>query len=138
MEGCCHPERKPVSKERLNDLKRLMLWLYGSAEDNIRPIVISQNPHLKQLGEVLAKPKARTVMLTNNDLRAAYAEVETLDTQFEHSLVEANTQAAAALSKVAGFGGTQVTLLEIASDLSKTSDILLTVMTDEAKKVTHK
>jgi hypothetical protein len=111
-----------------------MLWLYGSADDNIRPVVISQNPHLKQLGEVLAKPKARTVMLANNDLRAAYAEVETLDSQFEHNLVEASAQAAAALSKVAGFDGNQITLLEIAGQLAKTSNILLSVMTDQTKK----
>jgi hypothetical protein len=128
------PEPNPVQKKRLGDLKKLMLWLYGSADDNIRPVVISQNPHLKQLGEVLAKPKARTVMLANNDLRAAYAEVETLDSQFERNLVEASAQAASALSKVAAFDGNQITLLEIAGELAKTSNILLSVMTDQTKK----
>ena len=49
------------------------------------------------------------------------------------NLVEANTQAAAALSKVAGFDGNQVTLLEIAGELAKTCNILLSVMTDQTK-----
>jgi hypothetical protein len=129
------PEPNPVPKERLDDLKRLMLWLYGSDDDKIRPVVISQNPHVKQLGEVLAKPKARAVMLTNGDLKAAYAEVETLDNQFERSLVEANTHAAVALSRVAGFDAAQITLLEIANELAKTSGILLSVMTDQTKKI---
>lgn len=128
------PEPQPVPKENLDNLRRLMIWLYGSADDNVRPVVISQNPHVKQLGEVLAKPKARTVMLSSNDLKAAYAEVETLDSQFERSLVEANTYAASALSKVAGFDGTQITLLEIAKELAKTSNILVTVMSSETNK----
>jgi hypothetical protein len=128
------PEPNPVPKKNLDSLKRLLLWLYGSQEDDTRPIVLSQNPHIKQLGEVLAKPKARAILLSTNNLAAAYAEVETQGFQFEKSLIEAHQSAGNALKNVTGFDGTDVTLVQVATELADTSKVLLGVMTEVSEK----
>jgi len=43
----------PVPKKHLPDLSDLLLWMYGSKERNVRPIVQSQNPDLRNLDEAL-------------------------------------------------------------------------------------
>jgi hypothetical protein len=132
------PEPNPVPKKNLESLKRLLIWLYGSQEDEIRPIVVSQNPHVKQLGEILGKPKARAILISTNNLAAAYAEVDTQGLQFERSLIEAHQSAGNALKNVTGFDGADVTLVQVASELAETSKVLVTVMTDASKKVATK
>jgi hypothetical protein len=50
-ESSFRPE--PVPKPKLQNLKELCLWLYGSKKQNTEPVVRSQNPHLRNLDEVL-------------------------------------------------------------------------------------
>jgi len=49
---------EPVSREKLPQLQELLLWLYGSKRDEISPVVQSQNPHLRQLDQVLQNANA--------------------------------------------------------------------------------
>jgi hypothetical protein len=46
-------KQDPVPKSKLNNLKELCLWLYGSKEQNKPPVVKSQNPDLRNLDEIL-------------------------------------------------------------------------------------
>jgi hypothetical protein len=46
-------EPEPVPKKRIENLKELCLWLYGSKKQNKEPIIRSQNPDLRKLDEVL-------------------------------------------------------------------------------------
>ncbi len=46
-------EPDPVPKKRVENLKELCLWLYGSKQQNKEPIIRSQNPDLRKLDEVL-------------------------------------------------------------------------------------
>lgn len=43
----------PVPKGKIDNLKELCVWLYGSKEQDTAPIVRSQNPDLRNLDEVL-------------------------------------------------------------------------------------
>ncbi len=43
----------PVPKKRTPQLAELCLWLFGSREKDIRPVVMSQNPDLRALDETL-------------------------------------------------------------------------------------
>ncbi len=83
------PEINPVPKSHLPQLKQLLKWLYGSDEDKQPSIVTSQNPHIKQLGEVLSTPIALKQLEATRDLVKAFAEVETRGRKFEESLIKA-------------------------------------------------
>lgn len=126
------PTPNPVPEDFLPNLRQLLLWLYGSKQDDIRPVIVSQNPNVRELGEVLASPKARTIMVAQDNLRAAYVEVDTQGMQFEKSLVDAHGNLERALSKVNAFQGEDETLVQLAREIDDKAEALLTVM--EAKK----
>lgn len=128
------PEPNPVPQDHLENLQKVLIWLYGSKSDNIKPVINSQNPDIKDLGAVLANPRSRTIMLLRNDLREARAQVETKGARFEVALVNAKQQAEVALSQVTGYDPTDSTLLEIGRDLRDTSDQLYSSMSSLTKK----
>ena len=49
------PAPNPVPKDKLDNLQHVLLWLYGSKSDNVKPVINSQNPDIKDLGAVLAE-----------------------------------------------------------------------------------
>jgi hypothetical protein len=127
------PVTDPVPKDHLDNLKRVLVWLYGSKQDNIQPVVTSQNPHIKQLDEVLQKPIARRTMLARNRLSEAYKLVYTPAVQFEKALLDANQNAEDALSKISGFEGEDESLLQAAGTLMRTSQIIYDAMMKQTK-----
>jgi len=132
------PEPNPVPKNKIENLRLVMLWLYGSKSDDIEPIINSQNPDIKNLGAVLSNARARTTMILRGDLREAYAQVEPKGARFEAALINAKQEAEKAMSQIAGYDPTDVTLLEIGEDLRKTSEQLFSSMSSMTKKATPK
>jgi hypothetical protein len=128
------PKPNPVPKRNLENLKQVLLWLYGSRSDQIKPVINSQNPDLKFLAEVLANPRARLVMMTRNNLREAYAQVERKGARFEAALVGAKQEAELAMSQITGYDPEDSTLLEIGRDLRDTTVQLYETMSSVAKK----
>lgn len=128
------PEVDPVPKKNLENLKRVLVWLYGSKTDDMPPVINSQNPDLKMLSAVLSHGRARTLMLVRNDLREAYAQVERKGTRFETALVNAKQEAEVALSQIIGYEPSDSTLLEIARDLRDTSGQLYVSMESMAQR----
>lgn len=122
------PILDPVPKERLENLGEILTWLYGSKEDNIRPIVISQNPHVKMLGEILQKPIALRTLRVDPNLQEAYKLVRTHAVQFEEALLNALKFSADALAKISSFEGDDETLLEVANQLRRTTQIIYVTM----------
>jgi hypothetical protein len=128
------PKPNPVPKHSLENLKQVLLWLYGSKSDQIRPVINTQNPDLKLLAEVLANPRARLIMMTRNDLREAHAQVERKGARFEAALVGAKQEAEVAMSQIIGYDAEDSTLLEIGRDLRDTSAQLYSTMLSIATK----
>jgi len=128
------PIPNPVPEDRLNNLKKVLVWLYGSKSDNIRPVINSQNPDIKDLGAVLESPVARTVMMKRNDLWEARKEIMRKDARFEAALVNAKQEAEAAMSQIAGYDPSNSTLLEIGKDLRNTSEQLYSSMLSMSEK----
>jgi hypothetical protein len=122
------PKPNPVPEENLDNLRRVLVWLYGSKSDGVQPVVTSQNPHIKWLDEVLQKPIARKTMLARNRLPEAYTLVNTPAVQFETALLNAHQNAEDALSKISGYDGEDQSLLEAAGSLNRTSQIILDTM----------
>jgi hypothetical protein len=52
----------PVPRSRIEDLKLLMRWIYGSKADNVEPLVKSQNPDLNTLREVVGTERGITAL----------------------------------------------------------------------------
>ena len=108
------PKTNPIDSDHLPQLKQVLLWLFGSEPDHIPAVVRSQNPHLRQLGEVLEHSKARTIMLESRDLGRAFAEVDSPQQQFERRLVETHGASEECLKKVSAYTGDDITLMDIA------------------------
>jgi len=128
------PEPSPVPKKNLENLKQVLIWLYGSKPDDVKPVITSQNPDLKFLAEVLENPRARMTMIARNDLREAHAQIERKGARFESALVSAKQEAEVAMSQIIGYDPEDSTLLEIGRDLRDTSDQLYSTMSSIAKK----
>jgi hypothetical protein len=128
------PKPNPVPKNHLGSLKRVLVWLYGSKQDQIRPVIASQNPDIKNLAAVLANPRARTIMMLRNDLREAHAQIEPKGIRFESALINARQEAEEAMSQITGYDPEDSTLLEIGRDLYKTSELLHSSMRSIAEK----
>ncbi len=122
------PMPNPVPKSHLENLKQVLVWLYGSKSDDVRPVVTSQNPDIKNLAAVLSNPTSRRIMLLRNNLGEAHAAIEPKGARFEGALVNAKQEAEKALSQVTGFDGEDSTLLEIGRDLWKTSERIYATM----------
>ena len=128
------PKPNPVPKQNLGNLRQVLLWLYGSGPDNIKPVIDSQNPDIKNLAAVLANPRARAIMMFRNNLAEAYAQVERKGARFEGALINAKQEAELAMSQIIGYDAEDSTLLEIGKDLRDTSAQLYTSMASIAKK----
>ena len=128
------PKTNPVPKSKIDNLEKVMVWLYGSKQDNIEPVITSQNPHIKQLGAVLQHARARTMLISRNSLSEAYSQLEPKGTRFETALINAKQEAENALSQVTGFDAADSTLLEAGEELKSTSDVLFTTMNTMAGK----
>jgi len=128
------PKPNPVPKSKVDNLEKVMVWLYGSKQDDVEPVITSQNPHIKQLGAVLQNARARTMLVSRNSLSEAYAQLEPKGTRFETALINAKQEAENALSQVTGFDSTDSTLLEAGEELKNTSDVLFTTMRSMASK----
>ena len=122
------PKRDPVNKEYFGQLRRVFLWLFGSDSEGIEAVIRSQNPHIRELGEVLGNPKARRVMLESNNLSRAHAEVVSPLQQFESRLIEAHGAMEDSLKKASAFDGKDQTLLDIANEIHKNARNLLLIM----------
>jgi hypothetical protein len=128
------PKPNPVPKNKIENLRTLMVWLYGSKSDDIKPVINSQNPDIKNLGVVLTSSRALATMVSRGNLSEAYALVEPKGIRFEAALINAKQEAEKAMSQIAGYDPEDSTLLEIGQDLRDTSEQLYTSMSSIAKK----
>ncbi len=130
------PTPDPVPQENLDNLKQVLVWLYGSKPDQTPPVITSQNPDLKLLAEVLENPSARRLMMVRGDLREAHEQVEKKGARFESALLSAKQQVETAMSQIIGFDPDDSTLLQVGLELRDTSDTLYTTMEAKALKAT--
>lgn len=132
------PTPNPVPKDRVENLGKVMVWLYGSKSDDVEPIITSQNPHIRQLGAVLQDARSRAMLISRNKLSEAYQQLEPKGARFETALLNAKQEAEIALSQVIGFDANDTTLLETAAELKQTSVVLYTTMSAMAEDETAK
>ena len=118
------PRPDQVPREHLGRLRQVLVWIYGSRVDNVEPVVQSQNPDIKRLGEVLANAEGRLVLEHTANLDEAHASTESADSRFTASLLRARDAIGEAAKSVKAYDGRDQTLLGIADDVRETAEMV--------------
>ena len=118
------PHTNPVTHERLNNLREVLRWLYGSKEESSPPVVQSQNPDIKRLGEVLANTEGLAVLRVTDSLSQAHASIQPAARKFSEALLRARHDVREASNSLRGFDGCDNALVDIAEDISETAQTI--------------
>jgi hypothetical protein len=119
------PDRDPVPAEKLDELRNLLTWLYGSKERDLEPAVKSQNPDLGRLRNVLGSPAAIAMLVERNNLDEAIISATPVDLRFQSHLIAANAELQHAVTTLEGFDPvTQPELQRIADSAHKRTSII--------------
>ena len=124
------PSPDPIPSDKLDQLCEILKWLYGSQEENASPVVQSQNPDIKHLGEVLTSSAGLTVLRATSSLSEAQASTQPADRKFSEALLRARREVREASNSLRGFDGHDRALVDIAEDISETAQ----TMHDRMKK----
>ena len=116
------PTPDPVPTERLDELRKLLVWIYGSKSDDELPVVQAQNPDIKRLGEVLAHTEARLLLETTHNLDRAHESTAAVDKKFTASLFRARDAIRDASGALRAYDGRDKSLLDVAEDIKEQSD----------------
>ena len=115
-------EPDPVPRKRLDRLKKVLVWIYGSKTEDTPPVVQSQNPDIKRLGEVIVHREALHVLEETGDLAQAHESTEPADRRFTASLIRARSEIRDASASLRAYDGQDKSLLDIAEDVEETAE----------------
>ena len=111
-------KKEPVPKGRIKELGELCVWMFGSKSENRAPLVVSQNPDLRNLDEAIQQSRGLAAIRSGLPLRVALDISRGDDRRFREALVTAkeNLQVARGVL-LTGYSG-EKDLLEIAKEAS--------------------
>ncbi len=118
----------PVPDEAVANLGELCVWLYGNKKEKKPPVVETQNPHLRQLNEVLKNRGALAALRAGEELTAAFELSRPPIAIFEEALLKSkrNLQNARAYLTT-GYDGSE-DLLRIAGTVANMADDIYSEM----------
>lgn len=121
-------DTEPVPLEKKEELGQLFTWLYGNRRDDTRPVIQSQNPHLRQLDAVLSNRSATADLRRNGNLAYAFESSRPSSNRFEESLLAAREHLQKAHSMLSeGYDGSEE-LLRTAGTVANLADDLYNEM----------
>ena len=130
QERLAKPE--PVPKKNRQRLGELMLWLYGNKEDEIEPRVRSQNPHLREMAEVLESARGLQFLRSGQPLAVALEAARGDTRLFQDAISKAESELRNASRFVAtGYSGERE-LLETATNIEKLAKTLAGTMRQQS------
>ena len=118
------PKPDPVPADKLDRLREVLVWIYGSKEDDKEPVVQSQNPDIKNLGETLASAEGLHILRAGGTLAEAHASTRAADETLSASLIRARSVLREAANSLRGYDGRDQSLLNIAEDVSETAQTI--------------
>ena len=118
------PKPDPVPADKMDRLREVLVWIYGSKEDNKEPVVQSQNPDIKNLGETLASAEGLHILRAGGTLAEAHASTRAADETLSASLIRARSVLREAANSLRGYDGRDQSLLNIAEDVSETAQTI--------------
>ena len=119
------PTTNPVDETHLPALKEVLIWIYGSKEADSLPIIQSQNPDIKRLGEVLMNAEGLAVIRAGGDLSDAHVSTQPASERFSEGLLRARSNMRDVSNSLRGFDGRDTSLVAIAEDITETSQTIL-------------
>ena len=129
------PAPDPVSHDRLICLGEVLKWLYGSREEGVEPVIQSQNPDIRRLGDVLESSEALSILRATGSLTDAHLSTYPANQRFSESLVRARKEVREASNSLRGFDGREQALVGIAEDISETAQAMHARMIRKVKEV---
>lgn len=119
------PSRDPVPVDRTKELRQLLIWLYGSRDEDLDPVVKSQNPDLTRLRHVLGSQPAIAMLVARGSLDDAIVTATPASQRFQVHLLTANAELQHAVSTLDGFDpATQPEMLQIAESALKRARLI--------------
>ena len=118
------PNPNPVPDNKTEQLGEVLRWLYGSRDEGVNPVVQSQNPDIKYLGEVLASSEGLAVLRLRGSLSEAHTSTQPAGRRFSDALLRARQEVREASNSLRGFDGQDGTLVDIAEDVSETAQAI--------------
>ena len=128
------PTPNPVPKEKLSGLREVLTWLYGSREKGIEPVIQSQNPDIRRLGEVLDSSEGLTELRVSKSLSDSHLSTQPASQRFSESLYRARGQVREASNNLRGFDGHESALVGVAEDILETSRAMRTRMLEKVEE----
>ena len=117
----------PIPKGKKRQLGELLLWIYGSKEQDLRPRVLTQNPSIRQLNGALKSKAGLNALRSGASLQEAANTALGDSAVFHRSLQKAKEHLQKAASKVTGYDGddretfgTAETVFDLANELLRT------------------
>ena len=115
------PSPSPVKAENLNKLGEVLRWIYGSKAEEIDPVVQSQNPDIKDLGNVLCSAEGLKMLRARYTLKEALASAQPVGRKLSEALIKARTAIRVASNNLRGFDGQDRALFGIAEDVTESA-----------------
>jgi hypothetical protein len=81
----------PVPPKNQDNLRQVLVWLFGSQRDKQPPIIRSQNPDLKNLDKVLKSDEARRALLRGSSLDDAVVLADPAKDRLRAALLDAKS-----------------------------------------------
>lgn len=130
------PSPDPIPKENLNELRKILVWIYGSKKDDLPPVVKRQNPDIKRLGEVIAHPQGLHVLEVTGNLDYAHDNTKPIDSHLTASLINARKNIREAAGSLRAYDGRDKSLLDIAEDVKETAESVYSRMAKKHREIT--
>ena len=89
LESTSDEIQDPVPQEKQDNLRELLVWIYGSRSQKKPPVIQSQNPHLRWLDAVLVNREALAALRQGTELFLAFETSRPSSNLFEEALVAA-------------------------------------------------
>lgn len=118
------PEPNPVPEDKLDNLREIFLWIYGSKSDSIRPIIESQNPDIKRLGEVISNDRSLVLLRASRNLEYAHASTTPQGDAFKKFLVDSERMLVRTMENMDGYDGSEASLLSTAVRIKEHAEMI--------------
>ncbi len=125
----------PVPADRMSELREVLVWLYGSRQDDVQPVVQSQNPDIKHLGEVIEHAEGLAMLRAGQSLSAAHESIQPASSRFSSALLRARGELREASNSLRGFDGREASLVGVAADIREAAETVHDRMQTKANEV---
>lgn len=118
------PKPNPIPANKLDRLSEVLVWIYGSKEADKEPVIQSQNPDIKILGETLASAEGLHILRAGGSLADSHASTRPADETLSAALIRARGMLREAANSLRGYDGQDQSLLNIAEDILETAQVI--------------